>query len=139
MKCYVDSSVLLRRLLRQKGGLAEWSRITQPFASRLVRLECLRTIERLSLRGLFPAAAVAQVRQACFALVDTMGLLPLTEQIYQRAEEPFATPLGSLDALHLATAILWREMRGEAFTMATHDLELAMAARAHGFMVIGAE
>jgi hypothetical protein len=46
-------------------------------------------------------------------------------------------PLGTLDALHLSTAILWREVRGKELVMATHDRGLGEAARAFGFAVIG--
>ena len=47
------------------------------------------------------------------------------------------TELGTLDALHLATAVLWRQMSGVDLVMATHDLALGMAAQAHGFPVVG--
>jgi hypothetical protein len=48
------------------------------------------------------------------------------------------TVLGTLDAIHLATALLWRENTGSDLVMATHDGSLALAARAAGFRVIGA-
>jgi hypothetical protein len=47
------------------------------------------------------------------------------------------TEIGTLDAIHLATALLWRDMTQEELTMATHDGALALAARAHGLPVIG--
>jgi len=46
-------------------------------------------------------------------------------------------PLGTLDAIHLATADLWREGRGKDPIVATHDKALALAARASGFRVMG--
>jgi len=66
-----------------------------------------------------------------------IGLLSLTEKVQERAEQPFSTPLGTLDGLHLATALLWRETHGDDFILATHDTVLAMAARAHGLAVMG--
>jgi hypothetical protein len=46
--------------------------------------------------------------------------------------------LGTLDAIHLATALAWREAAGvEDLVMATHDLALATAARASGLRVVG--
>jgi hypothetical protein len=42
-----------------------------------------------------------------------------------------------LDALHLATALLWREQVAEDLVMATHDEALATAAKASGLRVIG--
>jgi hypothetical protein len=54
-----------------------------------------------------------------------------------RASEPLPTPLGTLDALHLATALVWRERTGQALTMATHDRDLALAARLFGIETLG--
>lgn len=137
MICYLDSSVVLRKLLQQKETLAQWPEIKQPFSSRLLRLETLRTIERLHHRRILTDAMTAQFREDLFKLLDNIALLPLTDHIFRRAEQPFATPVGSLDALHLSTALLWRETRGKDFVIATHDQELAQAAKAHGFAVIG--
>ena len=47
-------------------------------------------------------------------------------------------PLGTLDAIHLATALIWRDRMGLLPAMVTHDTSLASAARAFGFDVIGA-
>ena len=47
------------------------------------------------------------------------------------------TELGTLDAIHLATALLWKEMAGLNPVMATHDDALALGARAHGLAVVG--
>jgi hypothetical protein len=55
-----------------------------------------------------------------------------------RAAQPMPTELGTLDAIHLATAHLWKEMTGKGLTMATHDSALALAAEAHGLRVVGA-
>lgn len=137
MICYIDSSVVLRKFLRETGVLAEWPKIRQAFASRLLRLECLRTIERLQQRGVFDYDMTTKLREAFFKLLGSVALLPVTDRVIQRAEQPFATPLGTLDALHLSTALLWRETRGQDFYLATHDQELAQAARAHGLTVIG--
>lgn len=44
-----------------------------------------------------------------------------------------ATPVKSLNALHLASALLWRERRSPALIFAAHDPPQARAARALGF------
>jgi hypothetical protein len=48
-----------------------------------------------------------------------------------------AALLGSLDAIHLASAVLARS-KSPDLVIATHDAELATAARAVGFEVLGA-
>ena len=61
----------------------------------------------------------------------------LQRPILARASDPFPTPLGTLDALHLATALVWRERMRQPLVMATHDGGLALAARAFGLEVLG--
>ncbi len=56
----------------------------------------------------------------------------------ERAAEPFPTLLGSLDAIHLASALLARTLVDD-LGFATHDEELATAARAMGFRVLGTQ
>jgi len=80
---------------------------------------------------------LAESRTRFFELIRKIGILPVSDTVIKRAEEAFSAPLGSLDAIHLTTAILLRERHGRDFIFATHDKELALAARAQGFQVIG--
>jgi predicted nucleic acid-binding protein len=135
---YVDSSVLLRLALSQAGALEEWSSVSRAVASALVEVECLRSIDRLRLTRRLDDREVAVRRQAIFRLLDTMEVVEPTRPILARAAQPLPTQLGTLDAIHLATASLWLEQNSLALTMATHDEALAIAARAIGLDVVGA-
>jgi predicted nucleic acid-binding protein len=137
MIAYVDSSVLLRLVLSQSGALAEWSSVSRGVASALVEVECLRSIDRLRLAGRLDDREIAARRQAVYRLLDTMEVVETTRPILVRAAQPLPTLLGTLDAIHLATASLWLEQNEVALTMATHDEALAIAARAIGFDVVG--
>lgn len=136
MNAYVDSSVLLRVVLGEPGRLAMWSKIESPVSSELIRLECLRTIDRARARFALNDESVAQHRADVIEIIDTFSLISLDSLILERASDPFPTSLGSLDAIHLATALLARE-EFEELELATHDFELATAARAVGFRVRG--
>ena len=136
MNVYVDSSVLLRTVLNERGALREWRRIERPLASELIRLECRRTIDRARIRERLSDRAVAQQRAAVLGLLDTFDILPLDTVVLERAAEPFPTLLSSLDAIHLATALLARAQVND-LRFATHDGELGTAARAMGFDVLG--
>lgn len=48
-----------------------------------------------------------------------------------------STPLGTVDALHLATALIWRDRMDASLIVATHDTALGLAARTFGFDVRG--
>lgn len=137
MIAYLDSSVILRVLLGQRHALKEWKSIDQGIASALVEVECLRTLDRLRLSEGIADEDIAIRREAVFRLLDSIEVVELTRPVLTRATQPFPTSLGTLDAIHLATALLWKESRGENLVMATHDVALATASRASGLRVVG--
>ena len=137
MKAYLDSSVILRVVLGQPGRLREWRKVEVGVGSGLVEVECLRTLDRLRLAGMLSDEQLATRRETVYRLTEEMEMVEPTTVVLRRASQPLPTPLGTLDAIHLATAILWRELRNEELTLATHDRALGTAARATGFKVIG--
>jgi predicted nucleic acid-binding protein len=135
---YVDSSVLLRVVFGEPGQLAEWRRLDRGVASELARVECLRALDRQRLRGSLGDEEVARRHAAVFQTLDRLYLVPLTAEVLSRAAQPFPTSLGTLDAIHLATALLWQESdQARLESLLTHDLELGRAARAMGFATLG--
>ena len=137
MIAYLDSSVVLRLVLGQPDRLQEWERVELGVASALVELECLRTLDRIRLRAAISDEELALRREAVYRLAEEMAIVEPTTTILNRAAQPLPTALGTLDAIHLSTALLWREARGQDVVMATHDRALAVAARGSGLRVIG--
>jgi predicted nucleic acid-binding protein len=136
LNVYVDSSVLLRIVLGEPDRLRIWPTITNAVSSELIRLECLRTIDRARIRLGLEDARIAKYRADVLEMVDAFTLVALDSVVLERASEPFPTALGSLDAIHLASALLVRDNLGD-LAFATHDDELGMAAQATGFQVHG--
>ncbi|HEY1305056.1 MAG TPA: hypothetical protein VGF24_15975 [Vicinamibacterales bacterium] len=66
-----------------------------------------------------------------------MELVDIDAAVLNRAAQPMPTELGTLDAIHVSTALLWKEATGTDLTMATHDGALALGAHAHGLRVVG--
>jgi predicted nucleic acid-binding protein len=137
MIAYVDASVLLRVALRQPDALPEWRRIERGVSSALAATECLRSLDRLRLRVGLADEEVATRRATILQLVASLELVDVDAVVLDRAAQPMPTELGTLDAIHLATALLWREMARANPVMATHDSALGIAARAHGLRVVG--
>jgi hypothetical protein len=102
----------------------------------LIRVECLRAIDRLRNRQLIDERAIGRQRAAMIETLDTIEMVPLDLPILGRASDPFPTSLGTLDALHLARALGIREQVA-SMVFATHDDELGLAASAMGFDVRG--
>lgn len=137
MIAYVDSSVLLRVAFSQADALPEWPQIERGVSSALITVESLRTLDRLRLRERLPDEEIASRREAILRLIASLELVDLDPPVLDRAAQPMPTALGTLDAIHLSTALLWKESAGSAPVMATHDEALALGARAHGLPVIG--
>ncbi len=50
-KAYLDTSVVLRRILGQPGAIANWSRWELLVTSELMQVEAFRALDRLRLQG----------------------------------------------------------------------------------------
>jgi predicted nucleic acid-binding protein len=134
---YVDSSVLLRVAFGQPNALPEWRHIDRGVSSALVMTESLRTLDRVRLRGGLSDIEVASRRSTILALIDSLELVEIDTLVLNRAAQPMPTELGTLDAIHLASALLWKDAFGVDLAMATHDKALGLAAQAHGLKVLG--
>lgn len=140
MIAYLDSSALLRIILREPGALdlKELRSCESIISSELLGIECPRTIDRLRLQKSLSTEEAASRFAVVREWLEAVDLVLLQRPILSRASEPFPTPLGTLDALHLATALVWRDRTQQELVMATHDGGLAIAARAFGIQVLGA-
>jgi len=134
---YLDTSALLRLVLGEPGALEELPSCDGLVSSELLAVESLRTIDRLRLQGALSLEEAASRRETATEWLEAVDLVLLQRPILARASEPFPTPLGTLDAVHLSTALVWRERMRQALVMATHDRDLALAARSFGLEVRG--
>jgi predicted nucleic acid-binding protein len=133
---YVDSSVILRIIAHANDALAE-GRLLYPTSSALLQLECLRTLDRYQTSGELKRTEIPRTYAALHEAMTRIELLKIDEVILERAGGQFGLPLKTLDAIHLVTAIAWRERINEEITFLTHDKPLAAAAREFDFPVLG--
>jgi len=134
---YIDASVVLRVVLGQPNALPQWKQIDHGVSSALIVVETLRTLDRLRLRAQLSDAEVSRRRHSILATFASLELIEIDEVVLDRAAQPMPTELGTLDAIHLASALLWQESVGEKLPMATHDKALAIGARAYGMQILG--
>jgi predicted nucleic acid-binding protein len=134
---YLDSSVVLRRLLGQPGALREWRLVRTGVSSRIAEVECLRTLDRLRLEGAFDERRLAALREGLYHVLASLEIVEVTRTVLARAAQPSPTSLGTLDAIHLCSALVWQERTGKSAVLATHDQALALGARAQGLRAIG--
>jgi predicted nucleic acid-binding protein len=128
---YLDSCALVKfiRAEPQTDALRAWRRALDPgtelVTSELARLELSRTLRRARVDHTRVLHYVAEALRGVY-LVD------LTSTVLARAVAYQVPRLGSLDAIHLASA---DPFRGELTELVTYDDELATAARGLGFPV----
>jgi predicted nucleic acid-binding protein len=134
---YVDSSVLLRIVLQQLDPLPALLDCDDRVTSFLTEVECMRAIEAARLRRQLNMEESGERRQVAYVHLKRMRRLMLSLSVLRRAGESYPVALKSLDAIHLATALVWRDRRAPDLVFATHDRQLGRAALALGFEVIG--
>jgi predicted nucleic acid-binding protein len=135
---YVDTSALLRIVLREPGALEDLRAYQALVSSELIAVESARTIDRLRIQGSLTTEQAAERIRAVNEWLEAIDLVLLRPPVLSRASEPMPMPIGTLDAVHLATALIWRDRVGPLLEMATHDTALGAAARSFGFDVRGA-
>ena len=136
---YVDSSVLLREILDQKPTLSEWDQIIG-ITSELTNAECRRVIDRMRARG-EDEEAIAAATVNANAILPRLTTIPLDSDVLEMVAAPFPKPISTLDAIHLVSAMIYRSAQPDderPIYFATFDKELADAARAVNFDVLGA-
>jgi predicted nucleic acid-binding protein len=133
MRTYLDSSVVAGWLLSEPNRLPDQSTFNAAISSELIRVEIARVLrrhfaeERLTPRDLNRLFEIAEL---WFAQMD---LVPIFPALLQRASGHFPTVIGTLDAIHLATAQLWEEDTGERLRFLTRDRQLLATSLACGF------
>jgi predicted nucleic acid-binding protein len=123
---YVDTSALGRVLLDEpdKGAIKEaLDRFDQVTASRLLRIE----LRRVGLKR--------ELLDRAESLVANVSLIPLDEQILTATETLTPASVGTLDAIHLATAVQLAKA-DKLDALMTYDKGLAAGAREHGITVL---
>ncbi len=136
MNVFLDTSVVLRRLLNEPHPIALWGKWAAGYASRIWLTEALRTVDRLRLDGRLTDGDVARLHDALRRVDDSLTIVPVDEDVLTRAGETFPTALGTLDSIHLASALKVRD-RFKVDRFLTHDRQLALAAISMGFSVDG--
>ena len=136
MTVYVDTSIVLRILLHEANPIGIWGHWNKAYSSSLWRVEALRTVDRLRLGREISDTEVAELVREIRIIHETFAIHPVTSPVLQRASETFPTVVGTLDAIHLATALSIREIE-KLDLLLTHDSQLATAARSLGFEVMG--
>jgi predicted nucleic acid-binding protein len=117
---YLDSSVVLARILKENRRPSDAFWDGQMVSSRLLEYEVWR---RVHARGI--AASQGEFVQE---ILNRVAFVELTPTVLERAREPFPAGIRTLDALHLASADYLRRLR-QPVRIATYDKRMLAAAK----------
>ena len=138
MIVYLDTSVVLRALLATEDAAPEWGPWERAYSSELMGVEARRTLDRLRLEHALDDDGLADAHDALAATERAIGSIRLTAAVLRRAGQPMPAAVKTLDAIHLASALVFAERREGGLVFGTHDRRQATAARALGFKVLWA-
>ena len=136
MIVYLDASALVKRYVAEPGSAQVEALIGEARAigtAVVSRAEVAAALAKAARVGLVTREAAKKAFEAFNADWEHLIRLQLGEPLAARAASlAWDHGLRGYDAVHLATALLWREMLGESVTVATYDRELWRASQASG-------
>ena len=136
MRTYVDSSVVLRHILSGDQALNGLGISDEVGSSDLLIIECQRVLQRERMAAHLDDQQYSLSVGLLNTILERLYLIDMGPAVKRRAAGPFPTVIGTLDAIHLASAILWGEVEsGSEIRILTHDKQLALCAHSLGIRV----
>ncbi|MBC7463553.1 MAG: type II toxin-antitoxin system VapC family toxin [Actinobacteria bacterium] len=125
MSWYLDSSAILKLVFKEPLSKALRSALSSaPISSTLARIEVMRVVQRTNPKDLVTA-------RNAFA---KLTFIPINESVIRIAENfPDAPTLRSLDAIHIASALL---VQSSIEGLITYDTNMAITAQEFGLKVL---
>lgn len=133
---YVESSALLAALLEADAGARSWLNDPLPVAaSALTLAEAMRSAARAQHTGRIGSSEHGELLGALSEFENHARIVPIGANILSRVGKPFPfEPVRTLDAIHLATALLLGEPP-QLVCILTRDRRVRENALALGFQV----
>ena len=141
MIVYLDTSVILRVILKEPEELREWRQILHGVTSELTTVECHRGLHRAHHIGRLDESSLERARDYAREILSHLTIINISEDLIERAQGPLPGSLAALDAIHLVSAVAFRDRLADGegpILFGTHDRALARVAAATHFEVLGA-
>ena len=136
MIVYLDASALVKRYVAEAGSAEVEALIGEARAigtAVVSRAEVAAALAKAARVGLVARDAAQKALESFNADWEHLIRLQFGEPLAARAATlAWEHGLRGYDAVHLATALVWRETLGEPVTVATYDRELWRGAQASG-------
>lgn len=136
---YFDTSVWLKLYIAEAGSdrAGELATAHRIVSSSILQTESLSALKRRHTNRELSKALFSRLVKQIGADINTIDTMPISDLHLRRAEAiVLETPSGTLDALHIAAALLFQEMTGLHLPFVTADKRQAQSAMAMGLEVV---
>lgn len=113
MIVYLDTSVILRLLLKEPNELPEWTQIQHGVTSELTTVECHRGLHRARSIGRLNDENLTLAQAYAREILSRLTKVNITPELLERAEGSLPGTLAALDAIHLTSAMTFRDRQNE--------------------------
>ncbi len=133
---YLDSSVLLRNILLGDTGIEQVFESDQVVSCELLEIECRRVLHRYRLQGNLDDDGFVEAVKRLDEVLEGVSIIQLSQKVKKRSSEAFPVVIKTLDAIHLSSALIFKEARPAEFLhIFSYDNGMNRCARALGFQV----
>jgi len=136
VNCYVDSSVLLRHLLAGDEDFGRVKEFAKAGSSELLYIECSRVIYRYRMEAMITDNQLEEAMMRFNEIYDALFIFEISSKVKKRSAASFPTAVGTLDAIHLSTALLWAEQEEEPMSIFTFDEQMKTCAHSMGIHTV---
>ena len=141
MNVYAESSAVLAWLLGESDGEDARDQLSAArlvLTSDLTLIECDRVLHRAMALGELSAAEAAERRALVAVAAEHWIVQAMDREVVERARRSFPRePIGTLDAIHLATALITRDLVTE-LQLLSLDERIRRSAADLGFEIVPA-
>ncbi len=131
---YLDSSVVLRYILLGESAIQHALACENIISSELLEIECRRVFHRYRMDGNIDDDGLLQAFTRLHEILTGISIIALSRTVKNRAMGPFPVSIKTLDALHLASALIFAESREDKpLLIFSHDIGMNRCARLLNF------
>lgn len=137
---YVDSSVLVKHYVENEKSSSHASQLIHShkvYVSSIAQIEVLSALSRKHQLGEVSQEESTTLKKSFLSDCKKMGIVELREEVISEAQDlVFRVSIKTLDSIHLASAIILKQIIETSYPFVTSDKKLAVAAEKEGFEVI---
>ena len=136
---YVDTSTYLKIFVRESGSARARELIQKHrmLSSALVSVECFSALSRKKQAGELKSSEFDSLIKKIRESLAHIEIIRLTDDVLAKAGQiVVSSPVRSLDALHIASALIFQDAMQIPLTFVTSDHRQLETAHGHGFTTV---